>query len=528
MHRLLISNANILPFHNAVKAGADTLCIEDNQFKAIGRWEELQSLADNQTTIINAAGKTIMPGFNDTHIHIWKVGQLMTYMLDLRGISSKSEMLEVLLDYAKKNPDNIWLTARGFNEAHWSDKSLPTKTDLDKLGIDRPVYVIRTCAHIAVCNSLALQKAGINNKTISPPGGEIRIGIDGQPNGILTETALGLITKHIPTASGEQLRNMILAAQQELLRLGITAATDPAVDPLLLDTYMQMEAASELRLRINALPILLPDGASRPNPIPKKYESNFFRVNAVKFFSDGGLSGKTAALKKTYKDSTEKGILRLEKDLYTSLATQAMKNELGVATHAIGDDAIDFVIDVYTTLHEAFPHICNRIEHLGLPSRENLAIMYKKKIAASMQSIFIHELGNNFLSYLDETYLKKCYPIRSVVESGILVSLSSDAPVVKNFNPLHGAYAAHSRKTITGERIAPQESVSLSTALSLYTSEAAKMSQIPHYGCIAPGYLADFIMLNQNPLQAANNDVNAIHVTDTFINGKLAWSKAEK
>ncbi|MBS1935883.1 MAG: amidohydrolase family protein, partial [Bacteroidetes bacterium] len=210
--------------------GCDAIAIERNKITAVGKFEELKPLINSNTKIIDANGKIVMPGFNDTHIHIWKVGNLKTFMLDVRGAESLDEMLSMLEAYNKQYPDVSWITARGFNEAAWKDGKLPTKDDLDKVIKDKPVYVIRTCAHIAVVNSKALEVSGITSKTAVPEGGEMQTNGDGQPNGIFAETALGLITKNIPAYTKEELKRMVKAAREEMYSYGITAATDPAVD----------------------------------------------------------------------------------------------------------------------------------------------------------------------------------------------------------------------------------------------------------------------------------------------------------
>lgn len=525
MPNVLISNADILSFHSVNSLRHNALWIEDGIIKAVGRKEDLITKTDSNTTLIDAGGKTLMPGFNDTHIHIWKVGNLKTYMLDVRGVSSKTALLDMLADYSKKFPDSPWITARGFNEAAWDDKLMPDKNDLDSITTTRPVYLIRTCAHIAVCNSLALQIAGVGDTTNPPPGGEIRKGIDGKPNGIVTETALGLITAHIPPPTKEQLKKMVLSARDEMYSYGITAATDPAVDPLLLAAYFEMASDNSLGFRLNVLPIILPDGETKPYPIPDYYNSSFLKLNTVKFFSDGGLSGKTAALKRTYKNSTEKGVLRLATDQYSALCRNAMEKGLGVATHAIGDAAIEFIVDVYSSLNKDYPGIIKRIEHLGLPSVSDMEQMAKQDIAASMQTIFLDELGKNFIQYLEDDYLLRCYPVKTALDYDIQVALSSDAPVVKNFNPLKGAAAAITRRTQQGDLIAPQEAITIHQALTAYTHTAAQISKLHNYGYIGEGAVADFILLNQNPLLAKPEALEKIDVVSTYVDGEMVWQK---
>ncbi len=526
MDSLLIYNANLLSFHDGFNSTADAMLVEDGIIRAVDQYELLEPLIGPITTVIDAQQKTVMPGFNDTHIHVWKVGNLKTFMLDVRGVPSKEALLDMLSDYNRLYPDVSWITARGFNEAAWADKTLPEKTDLDKVTTSKPVYVIRTCAHIAVANTKAIEISGITKDSVAPEGGEIRTGIDGKPNGIFTETALGLLTKHIPAYTKEELKTMVRAAREEMYSYGITAATDPAVDPLLLEAYYEMYAAGEPGFRLHAMPIILPDGGATPYAIPEYFQSDYFTVNAVKFFSDGGLSGKTAALKRHYRNTTEKGVLRLQKEQYLSLCRQAQEKGLSVATHAIGDAAIELVVACYRQLNLEFPGGRNRVEHLGLPQPHHLEDMSRHNIAASMQTIFINELGKNFIQYLDEEYLGHCYPVRSVMQQGILAALSSDAPVVKNINPLKGVEAAVTRKDSEGNTIAPAEAIPVEAALKAYTYDAAQLSGMKNYGTLKTGAKADFIMLEKDPRRVAIENIAGIQTERTFVGGKCVWKSA--
>jgi len=524
MSTILIHNANLLSFHDGfINGSCDTMAIEGNRIKAIGRWGELKSLVQSNTEVIDAGGKTVMPGFNDSHIHIWKVGNLKTYMLDVRPATSLDEMLDMIRSYHLKNPEVAWITVRGFNEAGWKEGRMPDKNDLDRVVKNKPVYLIRTCAHIAVANTKALELSRVTSTTPVPQGGVMHIGVDGKPNGVFSETALGMVSRHIPAYTKDELKVMIRSAREELYSFGITAATDPAVDPLLLKAYHEMNAENELVIRLNAIPILLPDGGEKSYNLPEYYSSDWFNINTVKFFSDGGLSGKTAALKRYYKNTKEQGVLRLQKEQYLELSIAAMENGLGLATHAIGDAAIEFVVEIYSQLSEWFPNTIKRIEHLGLPEEKDLEIMAKYRMAASMQTIFINELGKNFRQYLGQNYLDQCYPVRSVLKHGILTALSSDAPVVSNLNPIKGIEAAVSRKDNEGYTIAPGEAISVSDALKAYTASAASIGHTTKFGTLEPGQLADFIILNHDPLKTEAKDLSQIKVERTFIDGKCVF-----
>jgi predicted amidohydrolase YtcJ len=526
MPSLLIHNARLHSFHDGFgNDNYDSIVVEDGIIKAVGKETDLQTYIQSGIPLLNARGCTVLPGFNDSHIHIWKVGNLKTFMIDVRSAKSLEEMLSILSDFHLQHPELRWIIARGFNETSWPEAVMPTKKDLDKVTRNKPIYVIHTSAHKAVANSKALELASVDVKTKMPQGGEMQVGEDGQPNGIFSETAMGLINSHIPAYTKEELKTMVRSARDEMYSYGITSATDPAVDPLLMNAYHEMNSDQDLGFRLHAIPILLPDGSEQPYPVPDFFSSPFLNLNTVKFFSDGGLSSQTAALKRPYNNSSDHGILRLKKSEYLALCRSSIDKGLGIATHAIGDAAIDLVIDVYKALSKAGSGILNRIEHLGLPSEKNLDDMANYNMATSMQAIFIHELGRNFIRYLDKEYLENCYPIKSVLQKGILMALSSDAPVVRNFNPLKGMESAINRSDQDGNIIAPQEAITISEALKAYTIDAARISRAEDVGSLQPGRLADLIMLDGDPLNTVPDQLTEIKVLKTFVGGSLVWER---
>ena len=499
---------------------SEALLVRNGYIVAVGNLSDVQKQAKKKISIVDLDGKTLMPAFNDAHIHIWKVGDLLTFMLDLRGVRSLAEMQAKITDFALKNPENAWILARGFNEANFLDGEMPTRFDLDKVVSDRPCYVIRTCAHVAVLNSKALEICGIDDDTVVPKGGEIRrfinhhttparfkkngAGVVNAPHltGVLSETALGLVQKYLPKVSHKALKTMVLAAQTALLKCGIAAATDPAVMPDLLAVYKEMDANNELKIRINAVPIVVPDGATEALPLPELYESDFLKVNTVKFFADGGLSGKTAALKGFYTNTKEQGVLRLEYDFFKDLAAKAQAKGLKIATHAIGDAAIDMVLKVYKDIskdnHLKLEH---RIEHLALPSKENLELMYDLGVHCVTQPIFLYELGPNFRQYLTPQYLDHVYPYRAVLDAKVNLAFSSDAPVVKDFNPLMGIQNAVERIDYQGFTIAESEKISVEAAVYAYTMGAARANDDAEImGSLTVGKRADLVILDKNPL----------------------------
>lgn len=517
----LFYNGNILTLDDAVPS-AEALWIAEGRIVAVGNLADMEKRMPSDMHRINLEGKTLLPAFTDAHIHLWKVGDLLTFMLDLRGVKSIAAMQEMLADFARKNPKNAWILARGFNEARFEDGRMPTREDLDAAVPDRPVYVIRTCAHIAVLNSRALAQCGIHEHTTAPEGGEVRRDAAGSPTGVLTETALGLVRPYLPQYEPEAYQTMLLAAQEALLQQGIACATDPAVHPELLAVYRQMERDKALRIRVVAIPIRVPDGDDQPLPLPEPFESDFLKIDTVKFFSDGGLSGKTAALYEPYLGgSAEYGTLRLTRDFFLNCAKEAQFAGFRIATHAIGDRAIDLVLEVYEALApENTRQLRHRIEHLGLPNAAQLARMHAINAFCVTQPIFLYELGPNFRQYLPAFYLDQVYPYRAVLDAGIGLAFSSDAPVVRNFSPLMGIQNAVERSDLSGFAIGSAQKISVSEAMRAYTLGAAEANgEAAHSGSLAPGKRADFAVLDQNPLETAPTEIARIRVLETWVDG---------
>lgn len=467
--------------------------------------------------------KTIVPGLNDAHIHVWKIGHLRTFMLDVRGVKSIVEFKKVLKEFAEKNPKTPWILARGINEMVVEEKRLPTKEDLDEVVADRPVFVIRTCAHIGIANSKAIALSNVNEQTPVPFGGEIRKNEDGSLQGIFTERALGLIMNTIPEFTFEEYKTMILEAHNYLLSLGITSATDPAANEELLAAYLQLDKEGLLKVRMNVFPLRIPDGSDQIQPLPEPYESEFLQIKTVKFFSDGGLSSATAALNVPYKNTDRyKGVLRLDYDRFYETAKEAVLKGFSVATHAIGHQAVDLTLKVYSDLFLLNPTLKHRIEHLGFLSEANIHDFKRMNMTAAMQPVFIYELANNFKNTLSDELLEEVYPCKTVLDNGINLALSTDGPVVKEINPWVNIQTAMTRLSVQGHCIGAEQRITMNQALYAYTQGSAIADGLGDLkGNLQLGKLADFIVLDRNPFELEN--VSNVQTVQTWSAGQLVF-----
>jgi len=526
--RTLFYNANILTM-NPPQPRADALYIEENgRIAYVGALEDIGTISLNVKRI-DLGGRTLIPGFNDAHIHIWKLGLLLTVQVDARGANAPTiaAIIDLFRTRAATVPAGTWLTGRGYNEAALPEQRHPTTADLDAAAPDHPIALTRTCGHMIVVNTLALQLAHITAETPDPPGGVIVRDEQGEPTGLLQETAMGLLTRVIPDYDDATMSAAITAAMRHQLALGITSATDPLLLPSHLRVYHQLEARGDIRVRVNGLPIRRPDGGTETLPLPEKYVSDTLRIDCVKFFADGGLSGATAAISQPYKITGTHGVLRFDDHDLFELMLEAHVNDYRIATHAIGDVALEQVISTYEKLYHAHPSsVRHRIEHVGLPTHGHLARMAAMKTFAVPQTVFLPALGDTYRRYLPDAYFPRCYPVRDMLEMGLNVALSSDAPVVPDDNPLLGIKAALDRKDPFGDPIAPAQAIKVYQALHAYTMGGALASgDQENRGSLARGKWADVAVLSGDPLTMPPDELLDIHVDQTYVGGELRYER---
>jgi hypothetical protein len=520
----LFVNGNILTMNGTRRVRA--VGVVGGRVFAVGDEDELKAGRTAATEVIDLEGRTMLPGFEDAHAHIWKLGQLLTTSLDLRGTTSIAQIGGQLAERDRMLPASSWLQGRGFNEISLAEGRLPCRDDLDRFVPERPVLLTRTCGHIFIANSAALRLAGIGRDTQAPDGGVIERGTDGEPTGVLHETAVGLINRVLPRPSGQDYRAMVSAALKRQLSFGITASSDCGVVKELLDTYLEMDAEGSLPARMSVMPLGKPDGAAATATKFGRYRSPMLNVDTVKFLADGGLSGGTAALSTPYRDGASRGVTRFETEELFALFAEYHNRGWRISTHAIGDAAIEQVLSLYERLPRNARQGRHRIEHVGLANRNQLQRMSKVGAIAVTQPIFLIELGANFKAYVPDALAAQVYPIRGMLDAGLTVAFSSDAPVVRDDAPLKGVEAAVLRHTEEGECILPEQAITVQEALYAYTGGAAEAADEGQTrGSIQPGRWADFAVLSGDPTAVAPEAISQIRVEQTYLAGKLVYAR---
>jgi predicted amidohydrolase YtcJ len=521
---VVLHNGRVLT--QTTPALASAVLVRDGRIAAVGSSADVLRGAPAGAVRIDLAGRTLIPGFNDAHAHIWKIGHLLTTMLDLRRVTGLDMLVDAVARFGERLPPGRWLLGRGYNEALLDVRRPPTRRDLDRASPDRPVVLTRTCGHIYTANSAALERAGIGANTPAPAGGAIERDDRGEPTGLLHETAMGLINRVMPPPSAADYEAMIVAGLRHQLSLGITSSADCGVSPELLAIYRAIDRAGRLPSRINVMPLRRVDGVPGPVPLPERFVSDHLRVDTVKFLADGGLSAATAALSADYKHAPGRGLLRFETEDLRALCAESHAAGWRIATHAIGDVAIDQVLDVYESLGAHPLGLAHRIEHFGLPDAGHLARAARLGVIAAPQTIFIHSLGRNFRAYLPDRFIPQTYPVRAMLDAGVRVALSSDAPVVEDDNPLAGMKAAIGRRDSEGQVIAGEQAITPAEALSGYTVGGAVASgDEANRGRIAPGQWADLAVLSGDPLCGDPEALDAIHVDMTLLAGRVVYER---
>jgi predicted amidohydrolase YtcJ len=520
---LLFSNGIIHTLDPTIPNPEAVLVGDDGRIAAVGARAALERPAVRH---VDLAGRTLIPGFNDAHVHVSWLGMLLTDLVDTRIHVAPNipAIVDRLAARAQSQPPGSWVQGIGYNEAQLPEGRHLTRHDLDQASAAHPILVTRTCGHIAVANSLALRLAGIDAATPNPPGGVIVRDAGSAPTGILQEAAMALVGHLIPAPSPDLIETAITAAQGHQLSLGITSATDPDVSPDQVQVYRAMDARGALRVRMNLL-------AGRRSgdvrfPLPEVYLSDMLRVDGVKFFADGGMTSATAAISTPYRETGTTGVMIWEDEDLADSMWEAHSAGLRIGTHANGDVAIEQVLKIYELLEQRRPGMRHRIEHLALPTPDQLTRLRAIGAMVATQTVFLPAMGATFRRYMPEHFYTRAYGVRSMLDAGLTVALSTDAPVVADDNPLLGLKSAIDRRDHAGVPLGPNQAISPAEALWAYTQAGAILSgDEQNRGSITRGKWADLAVLSGDPLNTPPDDLLGLVVEQTYLAGEPAYER---
>ena len=471
----------------------------------------------------NARGKTMVPGFIDAHGHVLGLG-FSQILLDLSDSSSLDDALVRIRDYAARNPETPWIIGRGWNQEKWGLGRFPTAADLDRAGINRPIWLARVDGHAGWANSQAMQAAGINAASKSPEGGRIEME-GGKPSGIFVDAAMKLVDAHMPKPLARDYDRAFVAAQLLLAKNGITTATDMGTT---LNEWQALRRAGDnnnLKIRVISYAGDIDNMAiiGGPSRTPWLYNDRL-RMVGVKLYLDGALGSRGAWLKAPYSDAPgNSGLPMLNYAQLRNKMVRASMDGFQVAVHAIGDRANDDTLEAIESLTDTFTGDRRwRIEHAQIVDPVDIPRFGKSGIIASMQPV--HETSDWQMAEtrLGPNRLAGAYAWKSIAATGARVAFGSDFPV-EHPNPLAGLATAISREDVQGQPIGgwqAQEKVTREAALDGFTRTAAFAGFAEDkLGTLQPGMNADFVMLNVDPLSAAPATLRSGKILETWVGG---------
>jgi predicted amidohydrolase YtcJ len=506
---------------------AEAVLISNNKVKLAGSNKEIKSNIGKDCEVIDLNGRLMLPGFIDAHVHFMSGGYYLSG-INLHNTSSVSEFVEVLKDYLA-NHKVEWITGGNWDHENWKEKVLPGKELIDQFTSETPVFLERMDKHIGLANSLALSLAGINKNTPDPPGGEILKDSSGEPTGILKDTAMDLVYSAIPKHTEVEDYHAALSALNEIKSSGITSIHDISYinDPSI---YLQLNKRNKLTCRIyTILPI---DSYKNLHFNKELFENGKIKFKALKAFADGSLGAGTAWFFEQYEDSFSAGIPReiLINGKLEESVSEADKRGLQICTHAIGDKANSFVLDLYERIKNknAFWDRRSRIEHAQHLVFKDILRFKELEIIASCQPYHLFFDGSWAEKKIGKERIKLTYPFKTFLNNKIKMCFGSDWPVVP-INPLYGIYTAVTRQTSDNknpEGWIPEQKISVEDAIKCYTLNGAYASfDEDKKGSIEPGKLADLVVLNENILKISPEKIKDAKVDMTIFDGEIIYSR---
>lgn len=533
-------NADMILINGKIWTGApnqrfvESVAIAGERILATGSNSDIRKLAGPGTRVIDLKGKLVVPGFIDNHTHFVDGGFQLS-RVQLREAASPAEFARLIGDYAKKLGPGKWIIGGNWDHELWSPVTLPTRQMIDEVTPNNPVFVSRLDGHMALANRAALKASGITRDSVDPPGGTIVRDADGEPTGLLKDSAMGSVWPLIPSPTMAERMSAARAGLAEAARFGVTAFCDMSGSEAFEDfrAYQRLLAEDALTSRVYLfMPI---DGYQRliDAGIERTFGSPYLRIGGLKGFADGSLGSSTAAFFDSFEDSVGNTGLRSSGMIDGSLRTQATdanRHELQVAIHAIGDRANDETLAIF----ESQPDFRNRrfrVEHAQHLNPALIKRFASDRIVASMQPYHAIDDGRWAEKKIGKERAKWTYGFRSLLDAGAILTFGSDWTVAP-LDPIQGIHAAVTRQTIDGKNPQgwiPEQKISVEEALHCYTSRNAwAMFMEKEIGRILPGMYADLAVLSDDLFTIKPSLISGTKVEMTFSGGSMIYERTKK
>jgi predicted amidohydrolase YtcJ len=533
---LVLTNA-VVHTVDTKRPRAEAVAVRGNRIVAVGSNAEVQAFVGSRTRVLDLGGRTVVPGFDDSHAHFLGIG-FARLDLDLVGTRSYEEVIERVAAAVKGRRTGEWIRGRGWHEGKWdapvpgSVRGFPTHEALSAVSPDNPVVLDRADGHAVLANARAMAVKGVTRETRPPAGGEIIRAASGEATGVFVDNAEGLVAS--PERSSDEIRRALALAMDECLAKGVTSLTDAGAPVEVIGLYRELAAAGRLRTRLYVMAAGLPTMRVLGRP-EVGLGGGLLTVRSVKLYADGALGSRGAALLEPYSDDPgNSGLLVTPPEGILEAARFALAHGFQVGTHAIGDRANRIVLDAYETALRERPEVKDprfRIEHAQILDAADIPRFGRLGILAAMQGIHCpsdrpwapQRLG-------DARVAEGAYAWRKLLDAGARILNGTDAPV-EDVSPIRNFHASVTRQDASGRPpggFDPDQKLSRAEALRTMTLDAAYGGFAEtEKGSIEVGKLADLVVLSQDILSVPDDALMKTEVLATIVDGKILYERGQ-
>ena len=526
---LIVTNARVYTADEA-RPLAEAFAVRDGRIVFVGSRQEAQALKGANTRVVDAAGKTVIPGMVDAHAHFGGLAQTLR-SVDLVGTRTYDDVIARVVERAKTTPKGGWILGRGWDQNAWGDTRFPTHEKLSAAVPDHPVVLTRVDGHATLVNAAAMRIASLTAASKDPTGGKILRDAQSNPTGVLIDNAKDFVDRKVPGPTTAETRTALKDAIAVMHRWGLTGMHDAGASRELIDLYEQMAQSQELNLRLYVM--IGDDSAALKHymqigPRSALYNGQLW-VRAIKLYADGAMGSRGAALLEPYSDDPNNtGLLLSAPAHIRDVAERALKSGFQVNTHAIGDRGNRVVLDAYEQALKTVPTADHRlrVEHAQILHYDDIPRFAQLGVIPSMQAS--HQTSDMYWigKRLGPTRVLGAYPWRSLINSGVVIPNGSDFPV-EQVNPLISFHASIARQDANDwpaggwfpeQRMTREEAL---RSMTLWPAYAA--FQEKEMGSLTPGKYADFVLLDQDIMRVPAELVLKTNVVATYIGGKEVY-----
>lgn len=539
---LILTNGKIHTMDMSNKI-TEAVAVKDDKIVKVGTNDEVLSLKTDNTTIIDLKGKVMVPGFNDSHMHLFNFANSLN-MVDLNNCSSVEGLIKTIKVFIEEKNigKNKWVRGKGWNQDYFkTEKRFPTRYDLDKVSTEHPIVITRACIHICVVNSKALELMGVTNETPQVEGGQFDLDENGEPLGIFREKALSLVYDKIPSPTSEEIKNIIKEAASYANSKGLTSIQSddftsiPGIDyNKVISVYNELKETRNLTLRVNEQ-CLLPRKDMIKKFLQEGYNTGqgdeFFKIGPLKLLVDGSLGARTAALCQPYfDDPSTSGILVYDQEELNELILIAHNSGMQIAVHCIGDKAMYMTFEAIEKALGVNPRKNHRhsIVHCQITDETLINKFKELDMSAHIQPIFIHYDLHIVEDRIGKERMKNSYAFKTMLDKNIHIALGTDCPV-EALDVMPSIYCAVTRKDLNGypkngwmseQKLSVEEAVYNYTMGSSYASFEDNIK-----GSITEGKLADMVVLSDDIFEIDPDKIKDVEVDMTLLGGKIIYKK---